>query len=143
MLGAGHLQTRQHRVRVELGGDTTVGHRQGQAMLARQHGHRRAAGQEIQHHLPCHLGRKGRHATRRQTVVGGKHHQLRCVQRGPVAAQRNGQLHGQGLDAAQGSQRLGLGIERGLHTPTEGVGVRGGQGQGGREVGCHGSVLQG
>ena len=58
-----------------------VDHRQRQAVLARQHADRRAAGEEVLDHLPGHVARIGRHAARGQAVVARADQHLRRRER--------------------------------------------------------------
>ena len=83
-------------------------------MLAREHAHRRATGKKVLDHLPRHVARVGRHAPRREAVVGGEHEQLRLAQHGLLGALQQADLQGQRFDAAERALRLGLGVEQGL-----------------------------
>jgi hypothetical protein len=83
-----------------------VDHRQPQPVLPRQHADRGAAGDEVGHHLRRHLGRVGRHAARRQPVVGGEHQRLRRLKARIDAALQQPELQHQRLDAAERAERL-------------------------------------
>ena len=93
---------------------TAVDHSQRQAVLARQHAHRRAAGQEVLDHLPGHIARVSRDAARRQPVVARAHQHLRCLELRQLAAQDQSDAQGQRLQPAQRAERLGLVVERAL-----------------------------
>ena len=79
----------------------TVHHCEAYAVLAREHAHCRATGQEVFHHLPGHIARIGRHAARGQAVVASKHHQLRVFQFGRFTAQHQADALPKALNLTQ------------------------------------------
>ncbi|MDT4861481.1 hypothetical protein FQZ97_960870 [compost metagenome] len=80
-------------------------------MLPCEHAHRGAAGQEVFHHLPGHVAREGRDATRGQAVVAGEHHELRALELGRFRAEDQTDALGQRLEAAERAERLGLVVQ--------------------------------
>ncbi len=110
-----HLQPRSGRARWQalqkVVHDATIHHGECQPVLPCQHTDCGATGQKVLHHLPGDLTGKSRYATRRQPMVGSKHHQLRLVQHRILRAQDLAQLQRQVFQTPQRSARLGLVVQ--------------------------------
>ena len=95
---------------------TGIDHRQRQPVLARQHADGGAAGEEVLDHLRRDLARVGRHALRRQTMVGREDDELRRGQLRRVGALDQADLHGQRFEPTERAARLGELVEAVLQT---------------------------
>ena len=114
------LAHHQARARGKVVPHTTVHHRQSQPVLARQHTHRRATGQEVLHHLPGHITRVRRHAPCGQPMVGGTDQHLRLHEMGLVGAEDQTQLQGQWLQPPKGAEWFCFGVQLVLESLRQG-----------------------
>ena len=114
-----HLVDHQPGAGREIVPHAAVHHREADAVLPRQHTDGRTAGQEVLDHLPGHVARVGRDATRGQAVVTGKYHQLGVFQHGHFAAQGHADALRQAFDLAQRTDRLGLVVQQVLQARSQ------------------------
>jgi len=103
--------------------------------LAAEHVDRRAAGEEILHHLPGDFLRIGRHAGARRTVVAGEHHDVGpddCRRASPLdqgaSPLDQADLQRQGFEPAEGAGGLGLAVDQSLEGRSQ-IRIEGGDGE--------------
>jgi hypothetical protein len=107
-----------------------IDHGERQAMLARQHTDRGTTSQEVLDHLPGDVAGVGGDTFGGQAVVGCEDHHLRLHQGWRLALQDLAKLQGQGFDATQGAQGLGLVVDEVMQALGERGRLQVGQGRG-------------
>ena len=108
-----------------------VDHGQPQPHLPAEDIDRRAAGEEVLHHLPGHVLRIGRYASLRRAVVAGEDDDVRLADLGRQRLLHQADLVRQRLELAERAERLGLVVDLLLQRGGE-QGVGRGDGEG-----CH------
>lgn len=87
-----------------------------------------AAGEEVLHHLPGHILRKGGDARFRRAVVAGADEDVRRAQFGRERLLDQAELQGQAFQTAEAALGLGLAVDLLLQRGAQGV-VRRGDGE--------------
>jgi hypothetical protein len=101
----------QPRALAEVVVDAGIDHGEIQPELAGEYVDRRAAGEEVLHHLPGHVLRVGGHAGTRRAVVAGEDDDVRLAQFGFQGLLQQRDLVRERLQAAERAARLGLAVD--------------------------------